>query len=241
MRVTTLLTILVLMGCRSKDAALDEPGIDDSGIATVPDADGDGYSTEEDCDDEDELIHPGAAELCDGIDNNCDGEIDEGVANTYYEDADGDGFGDSDSSIESCEAPAGYVPTGNDCDDDNDTSDPGATELCDGQDNDCDGEIDEDIVTTWYPDADGDGFGEDDNPVEDCNPGPDYTVDDGDCDDADGAINPDAEEVCDGVDNDCDGGIDEGVTSTWYADDDGDGYGNDYTATEGCDPGSGYT
>ncbi|MDG1482581.1 MAG: putative metal-binding motif-containing protein, partial [Myxococcota bacterium] len=239
MRIAALMTGLALMGCRVKDAPIDDGSFngEDSGIVTITDVDGDGYSAEEDCNDEDELLHPGASEICDGIDNNCDGEIDEGVSNTYYEDADEDGFGDAGSSIEACEAPEGYVPIGNDCNDADETSYPGAPEQCDGVDNDCDGEIDEDTNSIWYADADDDGFGDNDTLIKDCNPGPGYTIDDGDCDDADADINPDGIEVCDEADNDCDGGIDEGVTSTWYADTDGDSFGDADTETEGCDPG----
>ncbi len=242
-RIAALLTLIALTGCRTKDDALGEDNLSgaDSGVTPITDADGDGYSADEDCEDTDGLIHPGADEVCDGIDNNCDGNIDEGVSSTWYADTDGDGFGDAADSVEACEAPEGYVPIGNDCDDTSDDSYPGASEQCDGLDNDCDGEIDEDLQDIWYADADGDGFGDPDSSVEYCSHGACYATESTDCDDADADINPDAEEVCDGIDNDCDGGIDEGATSTWYADADGDGYGDEGSTTEGCDPGSGYT
>ena len=104
------------------------------------DNDGDGYTEPEgDCDDSDASIYPGAAEVCDGIDNDCDGEIDEGVTNPYYEDADGDGYGLSTvGPVMTCSPPAGYVSNNLDCDDSDASKYPGAVEVCDGIDNDCD-------------------------------------------------------------------------------------------------------
>ena len=155
---------------------------------------------------------------CDGVDNNCDGEVDEGVTSTFYEDVDGDGFGDPDSTIEACEIPDGYVATGTDCDDYAEESYPGAPEQCDDEDNDCDGEIDEDVRYDWYADADGDGYGDPDSAYETCDPPAGYVVDNTDCDDTEDAAYPGAEEVCDEVDNDCDGSTDENVTTTYYQD-----------------------
>jgi hypothetical protein len=102
MRTVVLLVLGgVLSGCRDK--ALDTADSGEPSSDPTPDApddlDGDGYSAEDDCDDSDEDVHPGAWELCDGVDNNCDGEIDEGATLTFYSDADGDGYGFYSSAI----------------------------------------------------------------------------------------------------------------------------------------------
>jgi hypothetical protein len=101
----------------------------------------------DDCDDADIEVHPGVAETCDGIDNDCNGQIDDGVTRTYYLDADGDDWGDEDEPLEACEdeQPSEYVEEikAQDCDDSDSEIYPGATEECDEVDNNCDGQIDE--------------------------------------------------------------------------------------------------
>ena len=185
-------------------------------------------------------MNPGAEEICDGVDNNCDGEVDEGVTSTYYADTDGDGFGDAESTTDSCEQPDGYAPIGTDCDDSSAESYPSAPEQCDDEDNDCDGEIDEDITDVWYADADSDGYGDPKVSIETCDPDQGYVATGDDCDDTDAAAFPGSKEVCDEADNDCDGTIDEGVTGYWFEDADGDGFGDDDTVTESCGAPSGY-
>lgn len=114
------------------------------------DNDGDGYTEDGgDCDDSDSEINPVANEVCDNIDNNCNSEIDEGVKNTYYQDADGDGFGlNGIGPVMSCNPPEGYASNNQDCDDSNSALYPGAPEIIgDGIDNNCNGIIDEYIDT----------------------------------------------------------------------------------------------
>ncbi len=103
------------------------------------DLDNDGYASDVDCDDNDPLVNPGATEVCDGIDNDCDAQVDEGLLNTYYEDVDGDGYGyDGMSSIEACAQPSGYAADNTDCNDNDPAINPGATEILkNGIDDDC--------------------------------------------------------------------------------------------------------
>ena len=291
----------------------------------------------DDCDDTNAVIFLNAEEACDGVDNNCDGVIDEGVKSIFYIDSDGDGFAlDSTTPEEYCEIPEGYTTELGDCDDADATKSPldadgdgfsGCSELIDcddtkaffnpnmtdiagdgfdqncdgvdGQDSDgdgyastssggtdcddsnsdispldtdgdgvsgCDGDCN-DLDPAMNPlDADGDGFSTcDENP--DCddsdaglNPnsgsadnlscaidldGDGFaSVENGgtDCDDTDASLNPSAEEVCDGIDNNCDDGIDEGLKSVFYIDGDGDGFALDSTTPEEyCEIPEGYT
>ena len=164
-----------------------------------------------DCDDTNAGVRPGADEVCDGLDNDCDGIIDPDTAigtTVFYADEDGDGFGSEDTTL-ACTQPSGHVANADDCDDASDAVYPGADEFCDGIDNDCDGITDPDTAIdapTWYPDGDLDGFGSATGSVQACE-NPDGYVDVGtDCDDDNGLVFPSAEEwPNDGVDQDCDG------------------------------------
>jgi len=207
-------------------------------------------------------------EVCDDIDNDCDGEIDESDAldaSAWYYDGDSDGYGADHSLAMGCSQSNGFVDVGGDCDDDEPTLNPD---------------------TYWYADADLDGYGDPDEFEQQCvrlngyvaddtdcddtrddvNPGEDEQCDDvdhdcdddsgmvdadadgvaeceGDCDDTDPTIYPGADEYCDGIDHDCDGmtNDDDAVDApTWYLDYDADGYGvTDHTVVQ-CDQPDGF-
>jgi YVTN family beta-propeller protein len=197
------------------------------------DTDGDGFTSQNDCNDNNAAVFPGAPEFCDNIDNNCNGLIDDGIQYfTWYRDSDGDGFGNNPDSILTCSAapPPGYVASSSDCTDNNATVFPGAPEFCDGMDNNCNGLIDDGIVfLTYYLDADGDGYGDASDTATSClgiAPAG-YVATSTDCADNNAAIYPGAAELCDGIDNNCNGLTDDGIIyKTYYADADGDSYGD---------------
>ena len=238
-RNTLIMTLL--LGCKTE--VKNTPVEPSDEITVYTDSDGDGYISDEDCDDMDPNIHPGVTEVCDGLDNNCDGDIDEDVTLTFYLDADEDGFGDPDTPEQRCEQGLDTVPNNNDCDDSNPNIYPGVDEVCDGLDNNCDGGIDENIGDLYFLDADEDGFGDPDTTVYSC----DGTstlgllVDDNqDCDDNNNQSNPLAIEYCDAIDNNCDGQIDESGSNTYYLDNDEDGYGDPDNNILACSPPENY-
>lgn len=261
------------------------------------DTDGDGFRGSEDCDETQAGVHVGAEEVCDGLDNDCDGLVDNGAtdAATYFFDGDQDGFGSEAITQQACEAPLGFSAVGGDCDDLEPLSFPDAQEVCDGVDNDCDGLLDgddptvdpdtatihwrdEDLdgygdpfaevlscgpyegvsdndqdcddgdaainpETVWYADFDGDGYGQTQYITQSCEQPDGYGPGSEDCDDDDASVSPGAEETCDGVDNNCDGEVDE-VSAVdavdWLVDADGDGYGVDGTEARSCEEPEGY-
>ncbi|MFC1611993.1 M14 family zinc carboxypeptidase, partial [Myxococcota bacterium] len=207
-------------------------------VADCTDTDSDGYGSpasvgclhdELDCDDEDAAVNPGASEVCDidNIDEDCDGVVDDADDSAtgktlFYADGDSDGFGWGSGELH-CDPPIGWVENDEDCDDSDAGTNPDASETCNENDDDCDGETDEDFdlqstaehcgtcnhacTSTQHctggtcvspcPDDDGDGHAN-----ADCGGT--------DCDDNDALISPDAAEIChDQVDNDCNGLSDE--------------------------------
>jgi len=254
-----------------------------------------------DCNDYNPAVGTGSAEVCDGFDNDCDGYTDEDLYQYWFADNDGDNYGSYWNYGYYCEAPIGFVNTDGDCNDNNNTIFFSAPELCDGLDNNCEGNYDEGISEYFFEDADGDGFGSwngiytcnppanyvnnssdcDDNNADwntfieyffdidgdgfggpesqnFCETPPSYYVDnsldcfpsiityadsDGDgfgtnemtacgvtnffdCEDNDANVSPNAIEICDALDNDCDGVADDGLSqNVLFFDNDGDGYG----------------
>ena len=210
-----------------------------------------------DCNDADPTIYPTAREMCDLIDQDCKAENDgfgaDGIP--VYADEDGDGFGLGSVAARICldenfpdmgfgDAPElGLSLVATDCDDTDAMTYPDAEEYCNDTDNDCDGVADDNAVdrSEWFFDGDGDGFGDPSLSLGL------YCALEGmadkadDCDDSNSEIHPEAVEVCDGVDNDCDGGDDEGLTTVFFRDADGDGYGDGDWPSDHCDdPGEGF-
>jgi hypothetical protein len=176
-------------------------------------------------------------------------EVDAGMPETdagmctrqrFYADGDRDGFGNPAVSVELCEAPSGFVTDATDCDDTCAGCYPGNGEVCDGENNDCDGMIDEGVMTTFYRDFDRDGHGSPTESTEACSIPIGFTTNTDDCDDTCAACYPGSDEVCDGEDNDCDEVIDDGVLTTFYRDQDGDGHGEPSDVREACAQPAGY-
>ena len=200
------LTLLLFLAC-------EPPKQLGGAVVNSKDLDGDGFTGVDDCNDDDPQIYPGAAELCDGIDNDCDGDLDEEPVDAIlgYEDSDGDGYGDPSINALLCSLGDSHVENNLDCDDSNAAVFPNADEICDGVDNDCDNDIDDADLnvltssqTTYFLDGDGDGYGAPASAYLACLPQNNSTEIGGDCRDNDPNIHPGAPEVCDGVDNDCD-------------------------------------
>ena len=205
----------------SADAACDSPGEARAAALTG------------DCDDANVSVRPGAVELCNEVDDDCDGLVDDGLATQdYFVDGDGDGFGDADATaVASCSSVAGSVANNRDCDDGSSAISPSATELAgDGVDQNCDGR------ELCFVDADDDAYRAGDSVAvsddADCTDAGEAAAGDplGDCNDNAADISPLATELpSDGVDQNCDG------RETCFADADGDGYRPDALAVVASD------
>ncbi len=230
-----LAAVWLVAGCgQATTPATSEDAMVADGAATpdageCPDRDGDGARDAAcggtDCDDQSALRAPGHAEICDaaGVDEDCS------PTTVGARDQDGDGFVDA-----SC---CNGDVCGDDCNDVGLRTYPGATEQCDDADNDCDGLVDEDAIASrpevcnhldddcdsridedatamLYADADGDGFGDPTQTVLACAGTAGYVASSTDCDDAQPAIHPGAPEVCNAIDDDCDGTADPTCSCT---------------------------
>jgi hypothetical protein len=171
-----------------------------------------------DCNDNNVAINANASEICNGIDENCNGQSDDGLLFVnYYIDFDLDGFGNLGNMQNACAQPFGFVPNALDCNDVNSYVNPEAIEICNGLDEDCDGENDNSVVfATFYEDTDGDTYGDPATGQYFCLIPTELFVDNGDdCDDTNALVNPAATEVWEnGIDDDCnpnttDVGVDE--------------------------------
>ncbi len=229
---------------------------DNDGIPTInedPNGDGNPLNDDTDGDGIPDYLDPSACgvEVCNGMDDDCDGLVDDAdpsldlaTASNWQADADGDGFGNPAGSVRACLQPPGMVADGTDCDDSDPTVNPAAPELCDGLDNNCNGQIDEIPPTTWYYDGDGDDYGDPTTGLDSCPAPVGYVADNTDCDDSNAQIHPAAIELCNGIDDDCDALADDddpdALDTTWYLDSDGDDYGDPSSSVSACAPPPGY-
>ncbi len=246
--ITGLASASWWLGLRATDSLLAAGSNTVAFTVAQGDQDDDGYLAEavggDDCDDGSAAVNPGASESCNERDDDCDGLIDEEAtdAAVHYRDEDGDGFGNAADGFSSCAPLAGRVENDDDCDDTRADVNPAGLELCNGLDDDCDGDTDAaaaDMVTVWL-DFDEDTYGSGD-PYEVCFPAVDEVFNDEDCDDGDDTVYPGAPELCDlgNDDEDCDGTAgnddpDSTGTQTAYADADGDGFGDPAVELDLC-------
>jgi large repetitive protein len=191
------------------DADKDSYGADDAGTVSCEKPAGHVLASG-DCDDANPDVHPGVADdTCDKFDDDCDGTMDEdAVLESWHYDLDDDSYGDEGFSIASCEQPyLGMITEGTDCNDDDVAVHPGAKEICNLVDDNCDESVDEGFKTiSYWTDADNDNWGVG-KPMDLCMQPALTAKKDGDCDDTDATINPamGKNEMCgDKIDQDCD-------------------------------------
>ena len=218
------------------------------------DADGDGFgdvnfpgafcaqppsfvANSNDCNDSNFSVNENASELCNNMDDDCDNLVDEGFnLSNYFIDLDSDGFGNVNSNIIACFQPIGYVSDATDCNDDDFIVNSNALELCNDVDDNCNGLVDDGLVfTNYYVDFDSDGFGSINTMQNSCFQPAGYVANALDCNDASLCVNAAAIEICNGLDDDCNGVADNGIVfATFYADVDGDTYGDPATGQDFC-------
>jgi len=209
-----------------------------------------------DCDDTDAGVRPDAAEVCNGLDDDCDAQVDDEDATVevstgtrFFADADGDGFGDGGTPILACALPTNAAENDLDCNDGDAATYPGSRERCGAGDEDCDGLTDDDDpdrvagdgLPTWI-DVDGDGFGDPASQAYFCVVPADRVTLGRDCDDAALGVHPSAREACNGWDDDCDGRTDDAdaevdlsTGTVFYRDADEDGYGDAGATKRACE------
>ncbi len=253
----TLILMVASSGCATDDSAppptlrqlLAEQALQEKGCTKQQvflDHDGDGYGNANtsfmscsipqgyvkkagDCRDDAKSVNPGAPEICDGLDNNCNGQVDENASKAWYLDHDGDGHGDPAFKMDQgCNGSNYYVASSDDCDDSDQNRHPGAKEICDSLDNDCDGKVDNSVedAPLWFKDYDQDGSGNAIQHIAACKKPKGFVDTPGDCNDANPAMSPNTKEICDNLDNDCDGQTDEGLKQKYFLDADSDGFGS---------------
>jgi len=218
------------------------------------DADGDGFgdlnfpgafcvqppsfvTNSNDCNDSNFSVNENASELCNNIDDDCDNLVDEGFnLSNYFIDLDSDGFGNVNSNIIACFQPIGYVSNATDCNDDDFIINTSAPEICNDLDENCNGLVDDGLeFINYYVDFDLDGFGSSNTMQNTCYQPAGFVANALDCNDVSFCVNAAAIEICNGLDDDCNGVADNGIVfATFYADADGDTYGDPATGQDFC-------
>jgi len=219
------------------DSDMDTYGSSDLTSAIVTCTQPNGYVLfNTDCNDTNASINPSSIELCNSIDEDCDGLIDNGlIFTTYYSDNDYDGFG-INPEISSCtELGLGFSENNFDCNDNNSNQNSLAIEICNNEDDDCNGMVDNGVsFNNYYGDIDSDGFGSGTAFSSCADLGFGFVLNNEDCNNANSQIFPGASEICNNIDDNCDTQIDEGlVFQDFYQDIDADGFGAG-SATNSC-------